>query len=62
MIRRYARLRGKHQLGVNEKTLRIAYQNANEKQRALYKKEMREYFDSLNTAQDEQGQNTGTNT
>jgi len=44
MIRKYAKLRGKNQIEINEKTLRLAWDHASPQKQAFYKKEMQEYF------------------
>ncbi len=46
-IRKYAKLRGEGNPGLNEHTLITAYNRADEKMRAQFDKEMNAYFEAI---------------
>lgn len=47
MIRKYARLRGKNEVALNEKLLKRVYENASLENQKLYRTEMEDYFKAI---------------
>jgi len=56
MIRKYTKLRGKNDFRINIKTLSTVFRNASPSWQEVFKKEMKEYFEAVESGQIEPGQ------